>query len=123
MKIGKKKAALGMVLVLMLSILATPALKMSAASSSPWQVNGKYDLNKKRLITYCELVNADDYLKKKTRTFKITPSTKFTYVKKNFSKKPIKKSQIGKYIKKIKKSKSFQFKFKKGVVTEIYYYR
>ena len=37
------------------------------------------------------------------------------------TKKKIKKSQIGKYIKKIKKSSYFQFKFKKGKVTEIHY--
>ena len=78
-----------------------------------WQVNGKYTLTKKKLVTYCALYSADSGMKKKKRTFKITSATKFIHVTPSYNKKKIKKSQIGKYIKKIKKSSYFQFKFKK----------
>ena len=72
-------------------------------------------------MTYCALYSAASEMKKKKRTFKITPSTKFIHVK-NYKKKKVKKSEIGKYIKKIKKAPYFQFKFKNGAATEIYYY-
>lgn len=120
MKNGKKKIALILAFVLMASVVAVPVPKTSAESVNIWQVNGKFTLSKKKLVTYCALYSAASEMKKKKRTFKITPSTKFIHVK-NYKKK-VKKSEIGKYIKKIKKAPYFQFKFKKGTATEIYYY-
>lgn len=105
----------------MASVVAVPVPKTSAESVNIWQVNGKFTLSKKKLVTYCALYSAASEMKKKKRTFKITPSTKFIHVK-NYKKKKVKKSEIGKYIKKIKKAPYFQFKFKKGTATEIYYY-
>lgn len=122
MKNGKKKMALILAFVMMASVVAVPVQKTSAASGTLWQVDGKYTLSKKKLVTYCALYSAASEMKKKKRTFKITSSTKFIHVNKNFKRKKVKKSEIGKYIKKIKKAPYFQFKFKKGTATEIYYY-
>lgn len=83
----------------MASVVAVPAQKTLAESVNIWQVNGKFTLSKKKLVTYCALYSAASEMKKK-----------------------VKKSEIGKYIKKIKKAPYFQFKFKKGIATEIYYY-
>lgn len=120
MKNGKKKIALILAFVMMASVVAVPVQKTSAASGTLWQVDGKYTLSKKKLVTYCALYSAASEMKKKKRTFKITPSTKFIHVK-NYKKKKVKKSEIGKYIKKIKKAPYFQFKFKNGTATEIDY--
>jgi hypothetical protein len=117
---GKKKIALILAFILMASVVAVPVQKTLAESVNIWQVNGKFTLSKKKLVTYCALYSAASEMKKKKRTFKITPSTKFIHVK-NYKKK-VKKSEIGKYIKKIKKAPYFQFKFKNGAATEIYYY-
>ena len=118
-KNGKKKIALILAFILMASVVAVPVPKTSAESVNIWQVNGKFTLSKKKLVTYCALYSAASEMKKKKRTFKITPSTKFIHVK-NYKKK-VKKSEIGKYIKKIKKAPYFQFKFKNGTATEIDY--
>lgn len=120
MKNGKKKIAFILAFILMASVVAVPVQKTSAESVNIWQVNGKFTLSKKKLVTYCALYSAASEMKKKKRTFKITPSTKFIHVK-NYKKKKVKKSEIGKYIKKIKKAPYFQFKFKKGTATEIDY--
>ena len=100
-KNGKKKIALILAFILMASVVAVPAQKTLAESVNIWQVNGKFTLSKKKLVTYCALYSAASEMKKKKRTFKITPSTKFIH---------------------IKKAPYFQFKFKKGTATEIYYY-
>lgn len=121
MKNSKKRIALGLSFALMTSVIAVPVQKTSASEGTLWQVNGKFDLNKKRLVTYCALAGPANDMKKKKRTFKITASTKFIYVNADFERKKIKKSEISKYIKKIKKAKYFQFRFKKGVATEIDY--
>lgn len=121
MKNGKKKIALILAFVMMALVVAVPVQKTSAESVNIWQVNGKYTLSKKKLVTYCALYSAASEMKKKKRTFKITSSTKFIHVNKNFKRKKVKKSEIGKYIKKIKKASYFQFKFKNGVATEIDY--
>ena len=93
MKNGKKKIALILAFVLMASVVAVPVPKTSAESVNIWQVNGKFTLSKKKLVTYCALYSAASEMKKKKRTFKITPSTKFIHVK-NYKKKKVKKSEI-----------------------------
>ena len=117
----KKLISFVMILVIVAATAVVPSVPASAEQTDIWQVNGKYTLTKKKLVTYCALYSADSGMKKKKRTFKITSATKFIHVTPSYNKKKIKKSQIGKYIKKIKKSSYFQFKFKKGKVTEIHY--
>lgn len=55
MKNGKKKIALILAFVLMASVVAVPVPKTSAESVNIWQVNGKFTLSKKKLVTYCAL--------------------------------------------------------------------
>ena len=82
-----------------LATAVVPSVPASAEQTDIWQVNGKYTLTKKKLVTYCALYSADSGMKKKKRTFKITSATKFIHVTPSYNKKKIKKSQIGKYIK------------------------
>lgn len=117
----KKVISFVMILAIVTATAVAPSVPASAERTDIWQVNGKYTLTKKKLVTYCALESADSGMKKKKRTFKITSSTKFIHVTPSCNHKKIKKSQIGKYIKKIKKSSYFQFCFKKGKVTELYY--
>ena len=107
----KKLISFVMILAIVAATAVVPSVPASAEQTDIWQVNGKYTLTKKKLVTYCALYSADSGMKKKKRTFKITSATKFIHVTPSYNKK--KKSQIGKYIKKIKKSSYFQFKFKK----------
>ena len=113
----KKLISFVMILAIVAATAVVPSVPASAEQTDIWQVNGKYTLTKKKLVTYCALYSADSGMKKKKRTFKITSATKFIHVTPSYNKKKIKKSQI----KKIKKSSYFQFKFKKGKVTEIHY--
>lgn len=117
----KKVVSFVMIFAFIVATAVVSAVPVSADSVGIWQVNGKYALTKKKLVTYCTLNGADSSLKKKKRTFKITSATKFIHVTPNCDHKKIKKSQIGKYIKKIKKSPYFQFCYKNGKVTELYY--
>lgn len=117
----KKVISYVMIFAIVAATAVVPAVPVSAERSDVWQVNGKYTLTKKKLVTYCELYSADSSMKKKKRTFKITSATKFIHVAPDCNHKKIKKSQISKYIKKIKKSPYFQFCYKKGKVTELYY--
>ena len=90
-----------MILAIVAATAVVPSVPASAEQTDIWQVNGKYTLTKKKLVTYCALYSADSGMKKKKRTFKITSATKFIHVTPSYNKKKIKKSQIGKYIKKI----------------------
>ena len=92
-----------------LVLLLIFAMALSLFPQSAFAAKKKVKLNKKTVT-----VNV-------RKTVKITSATKFIHVTPSYNKKKIKKSQIGKYIKKIKKSSYFQFKFKKGKVTEIHY--
>ena len=67
MKNGKKKIALILAFVLMASVVAVPVPKTSAESVNIWQVNGKFTLSKKKLVTYCALYSAASEMKKKKR--------------------------------------------------------
>ena len=89
-----------------------------------YQVNGKYSLNTKKLITKCRLETADNSLKKKTRTYKITSKTKFYYYNKKEKKIRLKGKKLKKKIKKInRKNVTFQFTQKKGKVIYIAFFK
>ena len=66
-----------MVLAIVAATAVAPSVPASAEQTDIWQVNGKYTLTKKKLVTYCALEGADSRMKKKKRTFKITSATKF----------------------------------------------
>ena len=78
----KKIISFVMVLAIVAATAVAPSVPASAEQTDIWQVNGKYTLTKKKLVTYCALEGADS---------------------------------------RMKKSSYFQFKFKKGKVTEIHY--
>lgn len=71
MKNGKKKIAFILAFVLMASVVAVPVQKTSAESVNIWQVNGKFTLSKKKLVTYCALYSAASEMKKKKRHSKL----------------------------------------------------
>lgn len=122
-----KKRITSIILALVLTVcgVSFQNVKQAAADGSPgvYQVNGKYSLSKKQLITKCRLETAFSGLKKKTRTFKITPNTKFYYYNKNEKKIRLKGKKLTKKIKKVnKKNITFQFKLKKGRVLYIAFF-
>ena len=73
----KKIISFVMVLAIVAATAVAPSVPASAEQTDIWQVNGKYTLTKKKLVTYCALEGADSRMKKKKRTFKITSATKF----------------------------------------------
>ena len=90
----KKIISFVMVLAIVAATAVAPSVPASAEQTDIWQVNGKYTLTKKKLVTYCALYSADSGMKKKKRTFKITSATKFIHVTPSYNKKKIKKRKM-----------------------------
>lgn len=85
------------------------------ADSDAIQVNGKYTITSRKLVTKCKLETADATLKKKIRTYKITSKTKIQIVNDDFTKKTLKGKKRKNMIKRLnKKNLTIQFKVKKG---------
>ena len=120
----KKKMIYTLMLMCLLCggvFLAAP-IRANAEATDIYQVNGKYKITSKKLVTYCKLYTADKEFPKKTRTYKITSKTKFQRVNEDFSKTTVKKSKVKKLIKKLNKSQmTIQFKEKNGKVTYLWY--
>lgn len=104
------------------SIFAVPSITANAEDLDVYQVNGKYEINTKRLITYCELVTADRDFPAKKRTYQITAKTKIQKVNKDYTKTTVSKAKAKKLIKKWNKSNvTIQFKKKGNKITYIWY--
>ena len=90
----KKIISFVMVLAIVAATAVAPSVPASAEQTDIWQVNGKYTLTKKKLVTYCALYSADSGMKKKKRTFKITSATKYIHVTPSYNKKKIKNRRL-----------------------------
>ena len=123
----KRKFRIFVSVVLFICMLAGTAAiqaprKVYAESADIYQVNGKYTITTKKLVTKCKLETADSTLKKKTRTYKITSKTKIQKLNGDSSKTTMKGSKRKKVIKRLnKKNEPIQFKAKKGKVIFIWY--
>lgn len=103
------------------AFLASP-IRANAEATDIYQVNGKYKITNKKLVTYCKLETADKSYPKKKRTYKITSKTKFQRINEDFTKTTVKKSKVKKLIKKLNKTQMIiQFKQKDGKVTYLWY--
>ena len=54
----KKIISFVMVLAIVAATAVAPSVPASAEQTDIWQVNGKYTLTKKKLVTYCALYSA-----------------------------------------------------------------
>lgn len=120
----KRKIICSIILVCLLcsSIFFTVSIQANAESADIYQVNGKYEITTKKLVTYCELVTADKRFPAKKRIYKITSKTKIQKVNKNFSKTTVSKAKAKQLIKKWNKSNvKIQFKKKGNKITYIWY--
>lgn len=120
----KQKIICSIILVCLLcsSIFFTVPIQANAESADIYQVNGKYEITTKKLVTYCELVTADKGFPAKKRIYKITSKTKIQKVNKNFSKTTVSKAKAKQLIKKWNKSNvKIQFKKKGNKITYIWY--
>lgn len=120
----KRKIICSIILVCLLcsSIFFTVPIQANAESADIYQVNGKYEITTKKLVTYCELVTADKRFPAKKRIYKITSKTKIQKVNKNFSKTTVSKAKAKQLIKKWNKSNvKIQFKKKGNKITYIWY--
>lgn len=103
-------------------IIFMSPIRANAEATNIYQVNGKYKITNKKLVTYCKLYTADKSYPKKKRTYKITSKTKFQRVNEDFTKTTVKKSKVKKLIKKLNKIQmTIQFKQKNGKVTYLWY--
>lgn len=66
----KKIISFVMVLAIVAATAVVPSVPASAEQTDIWQVNGKYTLTKKKLVTYCALYSADSGMKKKKELLK-----------------------------------------------------
>lgn len=121
---NKRKCLISFVLFFSLltgGLAVSSPYEVHAEDPGIYQVNGKYTITSTRLVTKCKLYSADSSLKKKTRSYKITKSTKIQTVKADYSKVTLKGKKRTAMIKKLnKKNKTIQFKQKKGKVLFIW---
>ena len=122
----KRKIVCSIMLVCFLcsSIFFTAPIQANAEATDIYQVNGKYEITTKKLVTYCELVTADKGFPAKKRIYKITSKTKIQKVNKdkNFSKTTVNKAKAKQLIKKWNKSNvKIQFKKNGNKITYIWY--
>lgn len=104
------------------SIFFTAPTQANAEDTNVYQVNGKYTITTKKLVTYCELFTADKDFPAKKRTYQITSKTKIQKVNKDFSKTTVSKAKAKQLIKKWNKSNvTIQFKKKGNKITYIWY--
>ena len=61
----KKVISFVMILAIVAATAVAPSVPASAERTDIWQVNGKYTLTKKKLVTYCALNSADSGMKEK----------------------------------------------------------
>ena len=66
----KKLISFVMILAIVAATAVVPSVPASAEQTDIWQVNGKYTLTKKKLVTYCALYSADSGMKKKKELLK-----------------------------------------------------
>lgn len=60
-----------MIFAFIVATAVVPVVPVSADSVGIWQVNGKYALTKKKLVTYCTLNGADSNLKRKRELLRL----------------------------------------------------
>lgn len=104
------------------SIFAAPSITANAEDLDVYQVNGKYTITAKKLVTYCELFTADRDFPAKKRTYQITAKTKIQKVNKDYTKTTVSKAKAKQLIRKWnKKNVTIQFKKKGNKITYIWY--
>ncbi len=110
--------SLSLAMCLIVGALAIREPQKASAYAEMYQVNGEYTITNTQLVTKCRLDGDESGLKKKVRTFAITPKTKIQKMSASGSKKTTLKGKARqKMIKKLnKKNLTIQFSFKNGKV-------
>ena len=85
--------SLSLAMCLIVGALAIREPQKASAYAEMYQVNGEYTITNTQLVTKCRLDGDESGLKKKVRTFAITPKTKIQKMSASGSKKPLSKEK------------------------------